>query len=909
MKERSIILILIIIAYTSIITCKKETNFWLTETGSSSIDSTKVTFKGNIVMEGDQDGSEYGICYSLTTTNPTLADSFKSVGQAKELGEYSSTLQLLPPGKYSYCSYLKGKDKIQYGEVKMITVAPYAYIKNIPGKIEPKADTIKIVLSNNLPLTATSNVSWVRLASNTIKAGYLQSIELMVDSNTTQTDRSANVIFTAERINQSISITQKLLIVLPTITTSEVSAITATSASCGGDITFNGGADIQERGVCWSITMNPTIENNKTFEGFATGEYTSLLTGLTENTTYYVRAFASNSKGVAYGQQKVFTTTAITKSEITTVTTSEISYTSATSGGNVTYDGGAAVTDKGVCWNTTGNPTVSDNKLSSGKGSGAFASKLTGLQENTTYYVRAFAINNKGTSYGEQQTFTTKEIIVPVLTTTVVSNISYTTLISGGIITSDGGAAVTARGVCWNTTGNPTIADNKTADGSGTGSYTSNLSSLTDGTIYYVRAYATNSKGTVYGTQQTLTTTAITVPILTTTAVSNISYTSATSGGNITSDGGVAVTARGVCWNTTGNPTIADNKTADGTGTGSYTSSFLSLIDGTTYYVRAYATNSKGTAYGMQQSFSTIFAIKPILNTNSVISITSTTATCGGNIINDGGASILERGVCWSTSPNPSILDNKSIDGNVIGSYTSSLSGLVGNTTYYVKAYATNKMGTNYGNEVSFMTLGPDGTIGSMSDIDGNDYKTVVIGTQVWMAENLKTTKYNDGTAIPYVTVGNAWGALTAPAFCWYNDDAATYKVTYGALYNWYVVNTGKLCPKSWHISSDDEWTTMISYLGGESIAGGKLKEADTNHWTSPNTGADNKSGFTALSAGERTPSGFADIMIGWITFFWTSTEYSTTEAYELNLTYGSGAIFKENSKKQLGASVRCIKD
>jgi uncharacterized protein (TIGR02145 family) len=749
-------------------------------------------------MEGDQDGSEYGICYSLTTTNPTLVDSFKNVGQAKELGEYSSTLQLLPPGKYSYCSYLKGKEKTQYGEVKTITVVPYAYLKNLPGKLEPEADTIKIVLSNNLPLTATSNTLWVRLASNTIKTGYLQTIELMVDSNTTQTDRSANVLLTAEGINQNISISQKLLIVLPTVTTSVISAITATTASCGGNITFNGGADIQERGVCWSTSMNPTLENDKTSDGFSSGEYSSYLTGLTENTTYYVRAYTGNSKGIAYGQQKVFTTTAITKPVITTLAATEIEYTSATIGGNVTYDGGAAVTDKGVCWNTSGNPTVSDNKLSAGKGSGDFASKLTGLQENTTYYIRAFAINNKGTSYGEQQTFTTKEITVPILTTKAASNISYTSATSGGNITSDGGATITTRGVCWNITGNPTITDNKTSDGNGTGAFTSNLSSLTDGTKYYVRAYATNSKGTSYGAEQTLTTSAITTPIITTTAISNISYTSATSGGNITSDGGASVTARGVCWNTTGIPTITDNKTSDGAGSGTFTSNLFGLKESTTYYIRAYALNHKGIIYGQEISLSI-----------------------------------------------------------------------------------------------------PDAPL---KDIDGNIYNIVTIGTQTWMADNLRTTKYNDGASIPNVIDNTSWAAQSTPAYCWYNNDSAIYANPYGALYNWYAVNTGKLCPLGWHVPSNIEWTILMNYIGGENVAGGKLKEKGTTHWNSQNTGTDDY-GFKGIPGAYRTNS-FA----AWgFDAEWWSSSVSNFGMWQI-LSY-SNSLDNHVSENYIGASVRCVRD
>ena len=195
---------------------------------------------------------------------------------------------------------------------------------------------------------------------------------------------------------------------------------------------------------------------------------------------------------------------------------------------------------------------------------------------------------------------------LPSLTTNSISNITQNTATSGGNITADGGATVTARGVCWATSSNPTTANSHTSDGSGTGSFTSSITGLAAGTTYYVRSYATNSQGTAYGNQQTFTTTNATgLPSLTTTTTSNISQTTATSGGNITADGGATVTARGICWATSSNPTTANSHTSDGSGTGSFTSSITGLAAGTTYYVRAYATNSQGTAYGNQQSFTT----------------------------------------------------------------------------------------------------------------------------------------------------------------------------------------------------------------------------------------------------------------------------------------------------------------
>ena len=190
------------------------------------------------------------------------------------------------------------------------------------------------------------------------------------------------------------------------------------------------------------------------------------------------------------------------------------------------------------------------------------------------------------------------------ITTTAVTNITGTTATSGGNVISDGGAKITARGVCWSTSPNPTIADNKTIDGSGIGSFTSNITGLLAGTTYFVRAYATNSAGTAYGVQGEFTTLSDT-PVVTTSAVTEITNISATCGGNVTISGGEAVTARGVCWSTSENPTTDDSKTSDGTGTGQFSSSLTGLSANTTYYIRSYATNSKGTAYGTQVTFTT----------------------------------------------------------------------------------------------------------------------------------------------------------------------------------------------------------------------------------------------------------------------------------------------------------------
>ncbi|MBN2008352.1 T9SS type A sorting domain-containing protein [candidate division KSB1 bacterium] len=319
----------------------------------------------------------------------------------------------------------------------------------------------------------------------------------------------------------------------------------------------------------------------------------------------------------------------------------------------------------------------------------------------------------------------------PTIATVTAGSIESNAAISGGNISNDGGAAVTARGVCWSTSINPTISSNKTRDGSGTGEFASTITGLTPSTVYYVRAYATNSLGTSYG-QNVMFTTLANPPVVFTTVTSTITQTSAASGGTVIDDGGSAVIARGVCWSTRSEPTINDSKTTDGSGTGQYISDITGLVPGTTYYVRAWATNESGTGYGNEVSFNTQ-STTPTVATAIAGSITGTSASCGGNVTNDGGAAVTLRGVCWSTSQTPTISDNKTEDGIGEGEYASQLVGLRVGTRYYVRAYASNAYGTSYGNTVTFKTISTDGSVAYVSpsgdDTNGDGSKTAPYGT------------------------------------------------------------------------------------------------------------------------------------------------------------------------------------
>ena len=640
----------------------------------------------------------------------------------------------------------------------------------------------------------------------------------------------------------------------PTVVTKSVGEVTKTSAKVVGQVAADGGAEVTERGVCWSTDGTPTILDYhvKDVEG-GLGSYDVIFTDLVPNTQYYVRAYAINEAGTGYGDEKTFTTlgdepeepgdepeepgdepeepgdepeepgdgdgdenedpeTPVDPEEpgdepeepgdepetpeqpeedapvVTTAEVTDIKLFSAVCGGEVVSNGEYVVVARGVCWSMEQNPTIEDSHTTDGVSTGTYVSNLTELNHGTTYYVRAYAINANGiTAYGEEKSFTTLEKLLPTVTTaTEVTGITVISAKCGGEVTFNGNVTVTARGICWSTTQTPTIEDNKTNNGSGVGSYTSNMTNLEHNTTYYVRAYATNEVGTAYGEEVTFTTLEKLLPTVTTaTEVTDITVSSAKCGGEVTFNGNVTVTARGVCWSTTQTPTIEDNKTNNGSGVGSYTSNMTNLEHNTTYYVRAYATNEVGTAYGEEVTFTTLEKLLPIATTAEVTDINFFSATCGGEVTFNGNVAVTARGICWSTSQNPTIEDNKTTEGYGVGSFTSQIPDLVLATQYYVRAYATNEVGTAYGEEVSFTTLAAY----SPATGSSNGYGYVDLGLSV------KWATYNVGANAPE-EYGDyfAWGETTTKDNY---SNCPTYRLSKSELQSQgYIDGEGNLTPQ-----------------------------------------------------------------------------------------------------------------
>jgi uncharacterized protein (TIGR02145 family) len=303
----------------------------------------------------------------------------------------------------------------------------------------------------------------------------------------------------------------------------------------------------------------------------------------------------------------------------------------------------------------------------------------------------------------------------------------------------------------------------------------------------------------------------------------------------------------------------------------------------------------------------------PVVKTLAPYDITTNSIHCGGKVEADNGFPVTAFGLLVSDYDDFRKYDSLScvMDGDA--NFITTIESLHHNRILYLKAWAVSELGTGYGEVVAYthagsgITFNPDLTYDTLTDIDGNSYLTIRIGNQEWMAENLRTTRYRDGTPIPHVIPNEDWDTLSSPAYCWYLNNEAGYKATYGALYNWWAASSGKLCPVGWHAPDSVEWSGLILFLqSAPGMASKHLKEAGSMHWILNNEG-DNKSGFTAMPGGYRANSGWFYYQ-GYFGYYWTESASSPIHGIYITLGVNGGAGVLKSSK-QAGLTIRCLRD
>ena len=580
---------------------------------------------------------------------------------------------------------------------QMGDILPISWVSNLDGKVKIellKESSIVLNISNDLLNQNGGAYNW------TIPSIESDYYKILITSK-----ENEDVTFNTEPFKIDLGATKPVV-----KTATAASEIGINFIKIGGNIESIGelASKVDQYGHVYStISQKPSIADSRTKKGEVTEpqNFISDITELQSAKLYYIRAYATNSLGTSYGEV-ISVSTIAGAPELTTTDPVEITQSSAKLGGNITGDGGSSIIENGLFYGTTNELNTDSEKIKdSGTSSGDFSVDLTGLVKGTKYYVMAYALNSGGYGFGEIKSFYTNGD-PPTVETSSISKYSGTKAEVQGKVISNGGEPLVSYGIAYGKSTSPTIEDGKVEVGTeDVESFTAEIADLDISTKYYVRAYATNARGTSYGGNKNFTT-SNGLPGVTTVGSEGVNGSTATINGKVDDNGGSPTTSYGFAYAETQNPTIDGFYVEVGKEfEGDYSGKLIDLKSSTKYYVKSYATNANGTSYGDEISFITTDGL-PKVNTVGSRDVSGTKATATGTVVDDGGVTLSSYGFVYSESENPTI-DGTSIEvGTTInGGFSGSISGLKSLTKYYFRAYATNKIGTSYGLELSFTTF------------------------------------------------------------------------------------------------------------------------------------------------------------------------------------------------------------
>ena len=688
--------------------------------------------KGNI-GENDLEITECGFLYSI---NKTLLES-KALGDKDVIkvpveqtsGEVKVQLEELIPGtNYFYCLF------ITCGNTTVISpeILQFATVANNA----PELDAITLRTKDNQSITVASEVISSGAESIELRGVcYVKGTEgdpKLGDNNVAVPEGETDFVVTISNLSASTDYTIRAFAMnnegivgygkttvirtenseKPTVRTYDEPTVRGNYAVVTAEVTDAGTSAVPSRGFCWSSTnstpMLGACDGQTEMPLTESNVFAGEINKLKEGTVYHIRAYATNGKGTGYGNAVTITTTSVTLPEVT-ITTPTFTTKTADLSAAIASNGGGTITEQGFCWSASvHNPQTGtegcEHKAIEGDD---FKYMLEELTPGTTYYVTAYAVNEKGTGYSNVKEFKTMELTVPRLDALVISTPKTDGASVNCTLLSNGNGTVTERGFCWSTSvQNPRLDMQGCEKIQMTGTeFLHEFTGLNPGTPYYVTAYATNEAGTGYSQAGSFTTVTISEPTLDIPYISAINTTSAYVRSSIINDNNSPVTGKGFCYSTTNpNPTTSDKViSVEGND---FTQQLLGLNHGTLYYIRAFATNSVGTGYSSSESFTTTQITAPGLYSTNVSGVTINSAVLTATIYSAGNGTISRKGFCWSTETSQPDMDkntHQDIEGNVTA-LNHTLTGLTPGKTYYVRAYAVNEAGVTYNSHAQFTT-------------------------------------------------------------------------------------------------------------------------------------------------------------------------------------------------------------